>query len=98
MEDTVNIATSISKTPKVTLYSKSNCSPCVRAKHLLEKVGAAYELVDLTGDLDGMQRVARLTGRMTLPQIVIGDEPIGGFEDLSLALQDPRIRGLLLAA
>lgn len=77
------------------IYSKDHCSSCVRAKRLLEVTGVSYTEIDLTGDLDGMQHVARLTGRMTLPQVFIAGEHIGGFEDLELALQNPRIRETL---
>ncbi|MBI5309790.1 MAG: glutaredoxin [Actinobacteria bacterium] len=81
----------------VVIYSKDHCSSCVRAKRLLDATGARYDEIDLTGDLDGMRHVARLTGRTTLPQVMIGGEHIGGFEDLQLALQNPRIRAALEA-
>lgn len=78
-----------------TLYSKANCSFCVRAKMLLEQQGVAFEYVDLTGDIDAQVELAERTGRMTMPQIFVGDELIGGFEDLVLALENPRIREAL---
>lgn len=84
--------------PPAILYSKDNCSSCIRAKHLLDSLGARYRIVDLTGDIDGMRHVAQMTGRMTLPQVVIGDELIGGFEDLSLAIRNPRILAALTGA
>lgn len=75
-----------------TLYSKDHCSFCVRAKVLLDQQGVEYELVDLTGDIDAQRELADRTGRMTMPQIFAGDELIGGFEDLVLALRNPRLR------
>ncbi|HEV7919125.1 MAG TPA: glutaredoxin domain-containing protein [Solirubrobacterales bacterium] len=92
MEDTVDT------TPAVQIFSKDNCAPCVRAKRLLDSMGVRYAVVDLTGDLDGMMRVARMTGRTTLPQIVVGNELIGGLDDLAIAINNPRIREALLAA
>jgi glutaredoxin 3 len=83
------------KTATATLYSKDNCSFCVRAKLLLEQYGVAFDYVDLTGDLDAQVDLARRTGRMTMPQIFVGDELIGGFEDLVLAMRNPRIREAL---
>lgn len=77
------------------LYSKDNCSFCLRAKALLEQQGIDYELIDLTGDIDAQRELAERTGRMTMPQIFAGEELIGGFEDLVLALRDPRKREAL---
>lgn len=81
-----------------TLYSKDSCSFCIRAKMLLEQNGVDYEYVDLTGDIDGQVDLARRTGRMTMPLVFVGDELIGGFEDLVLALRNPRIREALNVA
>ena len=80
---------------KVTVYSKDHCSSCVRAKALLDQLGVAHEVIDLTGDLEGMQRVAHMTGKFTLPQVFVGDELIGGFEDLQLSLRNQRLREAL---
>lgn len=87
-----------SATPTATavkLYSKDSCSFCMRAKMLLEQQGVAFEYIDLTGDIEAQQELATRTGRMTMPQIFVGDELIGGFEDLVLALRNPRIREAL---
>lgn len=78
-----------------TLYSKDHCSFCIRAKNLLEQNGVDFEYIDLTGDIDAQRELAERTGRMTMPQVFVGDELIGGFEDLVLALRDPRIREAL---
>jgi glutaredoxin 3 len=78
-----------------TLYSKDSCSFCIRAKMLLEQNGVDYEYVDLTGNIDEQVELAKRTGRMTMPLVFVGDELIGGFEDLVLALRNPRIREAL---
>jgi glutaredoxin 3 len=78
-----------------TLYSKDHCGFCVRAKLLLEQQGVDFDYVDLTGDVDAQVALAKRTGRMTMPQIFVGDELVGGFEDLVLALRNPRIREAL---
>jgi glutaredoxin 3 len=82
-------------TAVATLYSKDSCSFCIRAKMLLENYGVDFEYVDLTGDLDGQVELAKRTGRMTMPQVFVGEELIGGYEDLVLAMQNPRIREAL---
>jgi glutaredoxin 3 len=80
---------------KVKIYSKDHCSSCVRVKLLLDQAGVHSEVVDLTGDLEGMQWLAKTTGRTTLPQVFVGAELIGGYEETALALRNQRIRDAL---
>lgn len=80
---------------KATLYSKDSCSFCIRAKILLEQAGVDFKYVDMTGDIDAQIELSQRTGRLTMPQVMVGDELIGGFEDLVLALRNPRIREAL---
>jgi glutaredoxin 3 len=54
----------------------------VRAKALLDSRGLAYEEVSLDDDPAFRQHLFDLTGGWTVPQIVIGDEPIGGYTEL----------------
>jgi glutaredoxin 3 len=54
----------------------------VRTKALLDSRGLAYEEVSLDDDPAFRQHLFDLTGGWTVPQIVIGDEPIGGYTEL----------------
>jgi len=67
---------------QVRLYTTMICGYCVRAKLLLKERGIAYEEIDVTGDHDARSWLVETTGRRTVPQIFIGDEPIGGFDEL----------------
>ena len=67
---------------QVTVYTTRWCGYCVRAKTLLDAKGIAYEEVQLDEDPAFRQRLAEKTGGWTLPQILIDDEPIGGFAEL----------------
>jgi glutaredoxin 3 len=79
----------------VTVYTTDHCSLCVSAKKLLEKRGIDYEEVNLARDADSRERLSRLTGMFTFPQITIGDEPVGGFTELLAADRDGRLGELL---
>ena len=81
---------------KVIIYSKDHCPYCDRAKQLLTHKGAAYEelRVDLQPELME-QMLAQCAGRRTFPQIVIGDRPIGGFDDMWQLEQDGLLDELL---
>jgi glutaredoxin 3 len=71
----------------VSVYTTTYCSFCVAAKNLLKTKGIPFEEIDVTNDPTARQDIAQRTGRRTVPQIFIGDEPIGGFVELK-ALAD----------
>jgi glutaredoxin 3 len=81
----------------VTVYTTESCSRCVSAKALLTRRGIAYQEVNLAKDPDGRTELARRTGMVTFPQIMIGEELIGGFEALLAADHGGRLNGLLAA-
>lgn len=67
---------------KVTVYSTEYCPYCTRAKNLLKSKGIAFEAVDLTNDAEKRAALEKKTGWMSVPLIFIGDEFIGGCDDL----------------
>lgn len=69
--------------PIVEIYTKTFCSYCWRAKMLLESKGVAFKeiSVDFGGELR-QQMLERSNGRTTVPQIFIGENHIGGCDDL----------------
>jgi glutaredoxin 3 len=66
----------------VTVYSTTWCPWCDRAKALLKTRGIAYDDVNIETQPDFRQKLVELTGGYTVPQIMIGDTPIGGFQQL----------------
>ena len=81
----------------ITLYTTDRCSRCVSAKALLTRRGLDFEEVNLAKDPDGRAELARLTGMITFPQIVIDGQPLGGFDDLLAADRQGRLQRLLAA-
>lgn len=69
--------------PHITIYTKSTCPYCHAAKQLLNSKGAAFEEIDIQQQPE--QRavmIDRAGGRTTVPQIFIGDQHVGGSDDL----------------
>jgi glutaredoxin 3 len=66
----------------IRMYSTRWCGYCVRAKALLKSRGLEFEEILLDDDPTFRQKLFDLTGGWTVPQIVIGDEPIGGYTEL----------------
>lgn len=72
---------------KVVMYSKVPCPFCVNAKRLLNEKNIPFEEIDLTSNMDELQRIKDETGWRTVPIILINGNLIGGFTDLK-ALDD----------
>ena len=80
---------------RVTIYTTSYCPYCHAAKDLLESRGVAFEEIDVTGDHAERARLAERTGRRTVPQVFVGGEAIGGYDDLAALERDGRLGALL---
>jgi glutaredoxin 3 len=64
---------------------------------LLGKRGLEYDEINLARDTDGRSELVARTGMMTFPQIIIGDELVGGFTELLAADQSGRLAQLVAA-
>jgi glutaredoxin 3 len=82
---------------KIVVYTTEPCSYCSRAKALLGKRGLEYDEINLARDTDGRSELVARTGMMTFPQIIIGDELVGGFTELLAADQSGRLAQLVAA-
>lgn len=74
--------------PKIRIYTTPICPYCVRAKSLLKKKGAPFEEIDVFMDSGARAEMeSQSNGRRTVPQIFIGEQHVGGCDDL-YALDD----------
>lgn len=67
---------------QIKMYTKGYCSFCYAAKNLLAKRGLAFEEISVLDNKTAEQEMRKLTGRGTVPQIVIDGKPIGGYTEL----------------
>ncbi len=79
----------------IKLYTTEDCSSCERAKALLARRSLAYDEINLSRDPDGRAQLVERTGLMTFPQILVGEQTLGGFEDLLAAIRSGRLTELL---
>jgi glutaredoxin 3 len=82
---------------QVRMYTTRWCGYCVRAKALLDARGIPYEEIDLGDDPGFRATLNELTGGWTVPQILIGGQPIGGYSELWGLDRDGRLDELLAA-
>lgn len=85
-------------TSKVVMYCTAFCPYCVRAEQLLKQRGVE-DIEKIRVDLDTVQRdeMMRRTARRTVPQIYIGEQHVGGFDDLAALDRAGGLRPLLEA-
>jgi glutaredoxin 3 len=67
---------------KIIIYTKEVCPYCVRAKALLQRKGANFSEIKITDEETKNEMIKKSGGRMTVPQIFIGDFHVGGCDDL----------------
>jgi glutaredoxin 3 len=82
----------------VTIYSTMMCPYCHAAKNLLSRKGVKYDEIDVTfapGKRSDM--TVRAGGKRSVPQIFIGDDHVGGCDELHALEQagklDPMLKG-----
>ena len=69
---------------KVEIYTKWGCPYCSRAKALLDSKGVAYDEFDVTlGGPKKAEMLARVPGAMTVPQVLIAGQAVGGSDELA---------------
>ena len=84
--------------PVVEIYTKTTCPYCWRAKHLLTTKGVTYrEIVVDFGGPEKQVMIQRAKGRMTVPQIFIGDRHVGGCDDLMALERSGKLDELIAA-
>lgn len=77
----------------IRVYSKTLCPFCDRAKALLKSLSLDFEEINLDHQEPGdALRLFEKTGFRTVPQIFIGEECIGGFDDLQALYQSGELQ------
>jgi glutaredoxin 3 len=79
----------------VVMYSTRFCPYCVRARSLLDSKGVRYSDIGVDGQPELRRQMIERSGRYTVPQIWIGDNHVGGYDDLALLERQGRLDGLL---
>ncbi|WP_152206091.1 GrxA family glutaredoxin [Marinobacter changyiensis] len=69
----------------VTIFGRSSCGFCVRAKELCEIKGISFRYVDIIAENISKADLEKTIGKPveTVPQIFVGKEHIGGFDQFS---------------
>ncbi len=67
---------------EIHIFTKDYCAYCQRAKDLLDIKGVDYTEIDVTSDTKLEALMRQRSGRHTVPQIFVGNQHVGGCDDL----------------
>lgn len=67
---------------QITMYSTRFCPYCMRARSLLNHKGWSFNDIAVDGNPELRAEMMEKSGRHTVPQIWIGEEHIGGCDEL----------------
>ena len=71
---------------KVTIYTSQSCPYCIKAKKLLKMLNLEFEEINSDDNFNEMcEKLSKKYNRpgiATVPQIIINDHYIGGYDDL----------------
>lgn len=68
--------------PEIIIYTSNLCPYCTMAKRLLTAKGATYTELNVDSTAGLREEMMQKTRRRTVPQIYIGEQHVGGFDDL----------------
>jgi glutaredoxin 3 len=81
----------------VVVYTTDPCPFCARVKGLLKSRGVEFSEVNLAKDPDGRAQLARETGMMSFPQVIVDGQLLGGYTEVQAAADSGRLDELLAA-
>ena len=78
---------------KIIIYSKPNCVYCDKSKALVKGLGMTYEEKMFGQDFKSPEELYEAVGKQvrTMPQIIIDDKHIGGYNELVEHFADKKL-------
>ena len=77
----------------IQIWGKPACPSCMKAKALCETRQFEYEYKELGKDFDREAVMENFPGARTFPQIVVGGNKVGGYEQFVQSLEDTGYNG-----
>jgi glutaredoxin 3 len=79
----------------VVMYTTSWCPYCERARKLLGAKNVAIQEIDVESAPEKRAEMRNRSGRSSVPQIFIGDQHVGGSDDLLALEEEGKLDALL---
>ncbi|HLA71976.1 MAG TPA: glutaredoxin 3 [Steroidobacteraceae bacterium] len=81
--------------PAVVMYTTGWCPYCERARKLLAAKNVSFDEINVESQPDKRAEMQTRSGRRSVPQIFIGDQHVGGCDDLHDLEDAGKLDGLL---
>ena len=80
---------------KIIIYGTTWCPSCVSAKRFFDEKNLHYNEINIENEGISREKLMEITGGHTVPQIVINDKCIGGFDNLLSLNQSGELKEFL---
>jgi len=68
---------------KPVMYTQALCGYCAAARQMLQDKGVDFTEISVTLSTSRRREMVERSGRRTVPQIFIGEQHIGGYDDMA---------------
>ena len=86
----------MNKESKILIYTSNDCAFCNSAKKLLTNKKLKFKEINISQNNNSKEEMIKKTnGIMTVPQIFINSEHIGGFEELNKLNSSKKLDGII---
>jgi len=75
------------------IWGKPACPSCTKAKALCEQRGYQFEYLEMGKDFDREAVLTEFPEARTFPQIVVGGQKVGGYEQFVKYIEDTNYTG-----
>ena len=79
----------------VKIYTTNWCPSCNAAKNLLDSIDVSYKEINIEEENFSRAQLEELTGGYTVPQIMINNQCIGGYQKLLYLYQNNKLQDIL---
>ena len=77
----------------IEIYGKPDCPYCVKAKQLCEGYNLAYNYHEVGKELTREELLEQFPNARTVPQIVVGGNKIGGYDEFVTYIEETGYNG-----
>ena len=79
----------------IIIYTTNWCPYCVSAKNFIKEHDIAYKEINIEEEKISRSEMQNITGQYTVPQIIINNKCIGGYQDLLRLYQNKQLKELI---
>ena len=79
----------------ITIYSTNTCPSCVAAKRLFDDKNIEYKMINIEEENISREDLQEISGKYTVPQIIINNKCIGGYTQLLYLHQNNELDKIL---